>query len=344
MFGVFRTALALVVVASHLGPFGTVGPYAVFGFYVLSGYLMTTIMGQSYGYTRTGVLRYALNRLLRIYPLYLVALLLSVAVIAGIGTPAARAFHEQLGLDVTVPELFRNLFLVLRIDTETRWVPPAWALTVELFYYAAIGLGLSRHRVVCGAWLVLSLAYTVYMLVGGASFSYRYYTVAAASLPFALGASLHHLQQGPGDLLHWLRAHGALAILVGGYAANLVVAQWVGGDWAEGALFYLNLGLAWLLIAHLATRKSTALDRTDKALGELSYPIYLLHFQAGLLLIWADFGSRGDLTFMVVGGMLTVLLAWLFCRWLEPPIQRLRQALRPVQPARPLLEAHTGKV
>lgn len=41
MFGVYRTALALLVVAGHLGPLEHVGPYAVFAFYVLSGYLMT---------------------------------------------------------------------------------------------------------------------------------------------------------------------------------------------------------------------------------------------------------------------------------------------------------------
>lgn len=44
MFGIFRTMLALVVVGEHLGPVAHVGPYAVFDFYALSGYLMTAIL------------------------------------------------------------------------------------------------------------------------------------------------------------------------------------------------------------------------------------------------------------------------------------------------------------
>jgi peptidoglycan/LPS O-acetylase OafA/YrhL len=51
MFGFFRTLLALAVVVEHLGPAHYVGPYAVFGFYVLSGYLMTLIMHETYGHT-----------------------------------------------------------------------------------------------------------------------------------------------------------------------------------------------------------------------------------------------------------------------------------------------------
>ena len=120
MFGIFRTLLALVVVAGHLGPVDSVGPYAVFGFYVLSGYLMTAIMRDRYGYTASGIGRYTANRLLRIYPVYLVALLLSLALVSLLGEATARAYHAQLGLQLPMREVWRNVFLVLDIDTGTR--------------------------------------------------------------------------------------------------------------------------------------------------------------------------------------------------------------------------------
>lgn len=47
MFGSFRTLLALGVVISHLGSAPYMGTYAVFGFYALSGYLMTLIMHET---------------------------------------------------------------------------------------------------------------------------------------------------------------------------------------------------------------------------------------------------------------------------------------------------------
>ena len=58
MFGTYRTLLALMVVALHLGGYRVMGAYAVFGFYILSGYLMTLIMHVSYGYSTSGFGRY----------------------------------------------------------------------------------------------------------------------------------------------------------------------------------------------------------------------------------------------------------------------------------------------
>lgn len=49
MFGTYRAFLALMVVALHLGGIPKIGAYAVFGFYCLSGYLMTLIMQTNYG-------------------------------------------------------------------------------------------------------------------------------------------------------------------------------------------------------------------------------------------------------------------------------------------------------
>lgn len=146
MFGLYRTALAILVVAGHLGPVSNVGPYAVFAFYVLSGYLMTAILHKDYGYGPGGFARYLVNRGLRILPMYWLAVLVSLLLLALLGEQASRAYHSEMGLVVSAVDLVRNLVLVLDIGTPTRWVPPAWALTVELFFYLLMGLGLSRWR------------------------------------------------------------------------------------------------------------------------------------------------------------------------------------------------------
>ena len=56
------------------------GAYAVFCFYMMSGYLMSKIINEVY-IDKSGPFRYMANRLLRIYPLYLTVLLLTIAVI-----------------------------------------------------------------------------------------------------------------------------------------------------------------------------------------------------------------------------------------------------------------------
>jgi peptidoglycan/LPS O-acetylase OafA/YrhL len=225
----------------------------------------------------------------------------------------------------------RNALLVLRIDTPTRLVPPAWALTVELAFYIAIGLGVSRSARFTELWLAVGLAYTAYLVVGGASFSYRYSTFAAASLPFALGACVFHLKAA-GRLPAAVWGHDGLLI---GLLVALLVNFWLGeasGRHASGGLlhFYLNLVLSAGLIAHLAVRPARKeARRLDGSVGDLSYPIYLLHYQGGLLVLWVyPAGRRGDMDFLLLSTAVTLALAWAVNRFLEPAVQRMRDAIR----------------
>ena len=81
MFGAFRLLLSLMVVWYHLIDWRFAGPVAVFGFYVVSGYLMTKVINEVYSDGLAGFGRYIANRALRIYPMYWVALALSAAVV-----------------------------------------------------------------------------------------------------------------------------------------------------------------------------------------------------------------------------------------------------------------------
>src|SRR5271155_1366839 len=74
MFGIYRYGLAFCVAISHLwaGMIGGPAAYAVWGFYCLSGYLMTLILNEKYGFSPRGLGRFAAKRALRIYPAYFV--------------------------------------------------------------------------------------------------------------------------------------------------------------------------------------------------------------------------------------------------------------------------------
>ena len=74
MFGTYRYCLAHLVVLTHLASWPGVGSYAVFGFYMLSGFLMSLILNERYGFSLQGLRGYAANRALRIYPPYLFVL------------------------------------------------------------------------------------------------------------------------------------------------------------------------------------------------------------------------------------------------------------------------------
>jgi peptidoglycan/LPS O-acetylase OafA/YrhL len=61
MFGTYRTYLALIVVVHHLLSVPVIGHYAVHGFFILNGYLMTYIMCRPYGFTANGIKTFAIN-------------------------------------------------------------------------------------------------------------------------------------------------------------------------------------------------------------------------------------------------------------------------------------------
>ena len=148
----------------HVSPM-PLGDYAVFGFYIISGYLMTLIMHESYSYTWIGRCSFAVNRFLRLYPQFWAAALFSILLIATLGFKRVGLYHGAIFLPASRLEVLQNLFMVFadwRPDSVyPRLVPQSWALTVELFFYLLIGLGISKTFIRVKIWLVLSVGYVI---------------------------------------------------------------------------------------------------------------------------------------------------------------------------------------
>src|SRR3984893_19113587 len=80
MIEISRYVLAAIVAQTHLWSWGTdwTGQIAVFVFYTLSGYLMTRVLNERYGFTLRGTAAFALNRVLRLWPAYLAIMTLAL--------------------------------------------------------------------------------------------------------------------------------------------------------------------------------------------------------------------------------------------------------------------------
>jgi peptidoglycan/LPS O-acetylase OafA/YrhL len=318
-----------MVVFQHLGGLGMLGGYAVFGFYILSGYLMTLIVHGTYGYSLAGFGRYAVNRFLRIYPIYWVACALSVALIVVFGAELAHALHPAIAMPDDLSALLTNLFILFEHSTSPRLTPPAWALTVELFFYVAIGLGLSRTRFTTALWLGAAALYTVIVNYRDMGLYYTYYSIPAASLPFATGALIYHYREAfikSAQVLNGAYLPLALFSLL---LLNYAISRELGVVRSYG--FYVNYILNALLVVSLAGRQSIPLlsARQDRWLGDLSYPIYLIHYQAALLMLSAGVElRRGDFMFALLTLPLIVVLAWLLARGVEQPIEALRTRVK----------------
>jgi peptidoglycan/LPS O-acetylase OafA/YrhL len=336
MFGTYRSFLALMVVALHLGGVPAIGAYAVFGFYCLSGYLMTLIMQTSYGYTASGIGRYAVNRFLRIYPIYWVSILLSLVLVLYLGKEYTSAYHVSIYLPGNLSELLNNVLLFFPFRESPRLTPPAWALTVEIFFYIIIGLGASKAKRMTLIWFVLSVVYHIFAVFRQLGWEHRYFTIFAASLPFSTGALLFHYKEELTQLVD--RAAGRACSVLPHILMLLILFNWYLGykvGHSRGLFFYSNFVLCSVMVAVLLSRKSLPLisKKLDKWLGDFSYPIYLIHYQVGIVVIvlFSALGveiKRPEMTLMFVSIPLIFVLSLLITVTLERPIEIIRSKVK----------------
>jgi peptidoglycan/LPS O-acetylase OafA/YrhL len=323
MFGVYRTLLAIAVVADHYLPANGAGTVAVFSFYCLSGFLMTLLMTGAY---HGRPVAFLINRVLRLYPMYLATVLITLGValltpmIAGVSIPA-----DPL-------TFMRQLVYWVRFD-DPRIVPTAWAVTNEIVFYVLIALGISRTLDRTLAWLFISVFLTAYVVAndGAADIHNLYSPVIGASIPFALGATLTHLR----NRIRLRNPYIAAATLIACVLATTLFMSRAGElmtpldqQWRLILILYANLVPTVIAIAILYRLDNETWRTVDDRIGLFSYPIYLLQFVAGEMLL------AGWLPFLLPLGrfvstlLVTLTLAMLCLVVIDGPVQAVRTRIR----------------
>jgi peptidoglycan/LPS O-acetylase OafA/YrhL len=327
--GTLRLLLALSVVLFHSGPFVFTGSdwvggiVAVEGFFVVSGFYMALVLHQRYGHRLRDF--YA-NRLLRLYPLYWAALALYL--VAGWIEPSIDRFAALWAVDRSASTwalmLSANLLLVgadwmLLFSASTEglqfapeiagqalplfkyhYLPQSWSLPIELAFYAiAPWLVFHRWRLLLVA--VMSLA-TKYGLVFGAGLGDPwFYRVFPLELwLFCLGALAFHafVSLSP----RWRLAALRWPVLLGLSAFILFYGHGdAGAKYDIASLRYATFLCALLLALPVlfAGFKDSAWDRW---LGELSYPIYLIHLLVIGVVVKFDLRLAGDQSVLILLG------------------------------------------
>lgn len=328
MFGAYRYILAMMVVVAHLGKlpgYNHSGSYAVFSFYILSGYLMTLVLNECYGFNLKGITRYLSNRALRLYPPYLAIMLFSIVIVLLI-PDATRKINKFLVMPEAVIAWVSNIIIIgLYIDTTARLVPPAWSLFVEIAFYVLMALLLSRHRLIVFVWLALSVLYAAYLIYSSSSFLVRYSPLLAASLPFSVGAAIYHLKQW------WVPGKRVLQAAVVLFVANLVLWYFFERGSVLNALmigFYLNVLINAVIVLCICQLRD---NKFDRFLGDLSYPLFLCHFQIGTIVVWLGGGMERGIWLLLLSLVPTHLGAYLVYLAVEKRLNKVRDRIRGVK-------------
>ncbi|AMW35886.1 acyltransferase [Haematospirillum jordaniae] len=325
--GVIRFVLAMMVLMNHLwSPTANViGAHAVTGFYIVSGFLMTKVINEVY-VDDGGKLRYLANRALRIYPLYLLVLLTSLAFVAI--WPNYFQVYSLIRIPMDGWEWFSNVSLWRLTDSPTIVIPPAWSLYVEVFFYIVIAF-IARARGMVVLWFLASLLYTVWMIANGYSFADRYYPLGAALLFFSTGAIIYFLAKEGCyyffDLFSMPIICGLLALFV---IFPLVIGDWGGGRYWLG--YYGASALFAILFTALVVTARLNGGRMDKFMGDLAYPVFLAHFlAAGFVNLITDnrFAVTGHANF-ILATLVCLSMSVAHLKWIEPLIEGIRNQVR----------------
>jgi len=303
--GALRLGLAGCVVLSHLSDW-EIGRPAVFLFFLLSGYWVIKIYNESYR-SCGGVWHFYLSRGLRIWlPYGAVLLLISLS---------------QLGQSET--EIALKSWGLLGIASHGQDpLGVSWSLDIELQFYLLVPC-----LVWVGArlpWTLNALACTAGAVLGwGLILIYGVWTVWAFLPAFGLGAAF--------ALTGWqvskrqavisgvsFAAAGGLLLVLPGLQSFLSKSP---PDPLPADL----LGLAWtgLAVPGVMWINARATGRFDRHLGDISYPLYLLHWPviAGVMALTPAFGSAEKLGAL---GLITVAVLAFYVA-LDRPLERFRR-------------------
>lgn len=343
VFGLFRTYLAVAVFASHILVIPSIGTFAVEGFFILSGYLMTLIMATTYGYTRQGIRTYAVNRALRLFPSYWVILLLTVGAILMLGEDASRAYRNTIYLPDTPWVWLQNITMIYADwnpqNIQPRLSPATWALTIELVFYALIGCGLFRSLRLTWIVVALGLGYQAYIVVTAVFDLARFPNfILSGALPFGIGGLLFHYRYqlarfSPGTTLTYALFIPAFALL--GAAAIWLRSQGMG--MLSNGLGYVNLLLCAAAVAALAQPGTRNTSAADRFIGDFSYHLYISHWVVAMVVANLLFGVSQPLRWPE--GLMVFLSSAIICVVLSLMLQVLVD--RPVETLRRRIKART---
>lgn len=321
MFGIYRYGLAFCVAISHLwaGMIGGPAAYAVWGFYCLSGYLMTLILNEKYGFSQRGLTNFAVNRALRIYPAYYAVCTGMFLIFCFIPETASR-FLPNLHMPQTA-QGWRYTLLLLPSSDGNELLHGSSALRVELWFYVAIALGLGRSRRVAWAWFLSSIAYTLWLLTAHTPFPERYVYIPACSLAFSLGCLIYHVR----DRLPVIKTPWAAVAAASLWWLHVWLTQNIpGGPWIVG--LYTSLlfsAFAMVTLMRLDPKDLPGwMGSLDRLAGNLSYPMYLSHWSVGIVVTWLlPAQTRMDVSVFLIGFPLVNVLSFLIYQYVERPLQ-----------------------
>jgi peptidoglycan/LPS O-acetylase OafA/YrhL len=332
MIDVYRFILALCVVQGHmLDRVPGLAWHAVFSFYVLSGFLMTLVLNESYGFSPDGIVKFAVNRWLRLFPTYYAVIGLTAAYI--VFTGPLTQLNAAMALPATPWATFANLSIVNLTATDfsdvvpQRLSPTAWSLGIEMFCYALLAVYFAKSKIRLAAMLAIGIALAARQIFAtfdrpDYGFQGHYGVLEAGLIPFALGGLSYFWRNAK----FYEFSGTKLAVVAAALLANVLLTAYSDFHKYVGGLYVVAI-LNVALVPMLFRRPATA--PWQKTLGGISYPIFLCHWLVGtLIIIYLPAIASKSLAHFATTAAGSMALSFLLYRGIDRPVEIIRSFIK----------------
>jgi peptidoglycan/LPS O-acetylase OafA/YrhL len=314
----FRGAAADGFTAISLPAITPVTKYASFGvemFFVISGFV---IAWSAEGRTARNFL---IARAARIYPGFLACMTITFLVTLAFGM---APFQTSIGQWVA------NLFIVAPALRQPFMDGVYWTIVYELTFYAWMfvfilaGIFPRRLTLIVIVWLAISVANELFL---DSSILLRLFVTDESGF-FCAGLLLYALFRGRGSVLAWPLLIIATAVAAG---QSMMNADWMRGHFglpfSNVVIGCLSVGVVALVGLSIHLRRVPLPAKVVIALGSLTYPLYLLHQQAGFIALNRLEGLAPPAVLMVIVTLAMLAASYLVWRLVERPGQKLVKKL-----------------
>jgi len=336
--GFLRFILAVTVIIAHAGclkcSFGD-GRIAVQAFYIISGFYMAMVWTEKYSFMHNSYKSFYVSRALRIYPLYFLVLIL--ALVMGIaGKSNSPSFHiwdafEILGFfkacwiyltQLTLIGMETPLFYDFQF-TKYMILAVAWSLGLELTFYLIVPYLIPRIRACMFIFMSSIIIRILFFynanpeifLSNGGLWAYRFFPFEISI--FLIGAFAYYIFNVKYKKYFLFSTKPKIYFFLSAFLfAYLYYFNFLFNQFDEFAywIFYFAL-----FISVPALFKKTYQSKIDRFIGDLSYPMYIIHLP--VLWIFSTYADK-NLRFMMV--ITLTILAALFLSEIQRRIDKFR--------------------
>lgn len=336
--GFFRFLLAISVLLAHSNDFFGLkllaAETAVKSFYVISGFYMAMILSEKYIGNNASYFLYIKNRLLKIYPLYWLTLLVSIFYFFIVRVFKSEEinvithffnYYNKLDFQLIFLLIFSNLFIFFQdviiflgydfIEDKIKFainynnfkpplytfllIPQAWTVCLELYFYLIAPFLIKVKRKAILIWcFILSILVKIYMVKIGLTYdpwSYRFF-ISELYL-FVLGSFSYMFY------IKYKSFYSNLLFKISIVFVILVSVFYSRIDFYPKQIIFVFLTFLLIPIFFIKTKK----NKFDRILGDLSYPIYIIHIL--VINILSIFVSREDSFFSLYLLLITIVVS-----------------------------------